>query len=306
MQWNEPVPETATGVYIVSTASAPDVLEPPILKAPLKDAALDELIAACPEITLDGKRHPSRTQLAERISRYWLPDEGVLYIGLAGQPLRSRVRQYYRTPLGAAKPHKGGWWLKLLSALDGLYVHYAAITGFKDAEEDMLRDFAANVSAQSRAALPTGAPIMPFANLRDGDWRRRPHGIANATAENAPVAHAGRRRVAPDSGSPAQSASVPPSASQPHHRSQNVTEKDIGAGQVRIPRGATKTLLPRGRQDIDVALRDHHLTCRWDPRYGPPERSGVIRVGRATARELLRPGDILRVSVAPDGTVRLD
>ena len=31
------------------------------------------------------------------------------------QPLRTRVRQYYTTPLGAAKPHKGGWWLKTLA-----------------------------------------------------------------------------------------------------------------------------------------------------------------------------------------------
>ena len=35
--------------------------------------------------------------LADRLSGFRLSDEVVLYIGLAGQPLRTRVRQYYRT-----------------------------------------------------------------------------------------------------------------------------------------------------------------------------------------------------------------
>lgn len=286
--------------------SATDIVEQTLPSAPISYDAVDELLGICPELTLDGRASPTRDAFTDRVRSYWLPDECVLYIGLAGQPLRRRVRQYYRTPLGAARPHKGGWWLKLLSVLDGTCVHYATTPEFKDAEEVMLRDFSANVSARSRAALPTGTAVMPFANLRDGEWRRRAHGIGNATAANFPASRLGPRRLAPSTGSSAQSAPVAPSISRPHHRSQTVTEKDIGAGQIRIPRGATKTILPQGRQDIELALRDRQLTCRWDPRYGPPERSGVIRVGRATAHELLHVGDILRVSVAPDGTVRLD
>jgi hypothetical protein len=88
-------------------------------------------------------------------------------------------------------------------------------------------------------------------------------------------------------------------ARDPGHRSQQVTAKDIDAGQIRIPRGATKTILPPERQDVLVLLRRRELTCRWDPRYGPPERSGVIRVGKTAARELLRPGDVLNVRAGP-------
>ncbi len=47
------------------------------------------------------------------------------------------------------------------------------------------------------------------------------------------------------------------------------------------------------------------LTCRWDPRYGEKERSGVIRVGKEAARDLLSAGDVLAVTVAADGCVRL-
>jgi hypothetical protein len=85
-----------------------------------------------------------------------------------------------------------------------------------------------------------------------------------------------------------------------------VTAKDIEVGQVRIPIGATKAILPPIRQDIDVVLRGRTMNCRWDPRYGEKERSGVIRVGKAAAANLLSPGDVLAVSVAADGSVRLE
>lgn len=54
-----------------------------------------------------------------------------------------------------------------------------------------------------------------------------------------------------------------------------------------------------------MLLVGRELTGRWDPRYGEKERSGVIRVGRTAARELLRPGDVLAVSMRADGTAQL-
>lgn len=179
--WGEPVPERRTGVYLVSLTSSPDGLNGLLPECPLREMALDELLTACPDIRLDGEA-ADRDGIAQRLASYWPPDECVLYIGLAGQPLRTRVRQYYRTPLGASKPHKGGWWLKTLSVLDGLWVHYAATPEFENAETDMLRAFAAGVSARTRRRLPPGEPVMPFANLRDGDWRRKTHGLTGTTA----------------------------------------------------------------------------------------------------------------------------
>jgi len=54
-----------------------------------------------------------------------------------------------------------------------------------------------------------------------------------------------------------------------------------------------------------LLLFGRELTCRWDPRYGEKERSGVIRVGRTAARQLLHPGDVLAVSMRADGTAQL-
>jgi hypothetical protein len=303
--WGARVPETRTGVYLVSLTSTGRVAGA-LTDCPSGEAALDELLISCPALTLDGER-PTRAQVARRIGSYWLPDECVLYIGLAGQPLRTRVRQYYKTRIGAAKPHKGGWWLKTLSVLTELHVHYAPTDGFKDAEEQMLRAFAAGVSHKTRAALPTGEPVMPFANLRDGDWQRKRHGIRGATSEAARSTGAVPKTTKVTGSKPSRAfpTRTRKSPATSHFRSQRVTESDISAGQVRIPIGATKTILPQERQDISVLLVGRELSCRWDPRYGEKERSGVIRVGRTAARELLRPGDVLAVSITANGTAEL-
>jgi hypothetical protein len=260
--WGARVPETRTGVYLVSLTSTGRVANA-LTDCPLGDAALDELLISCPALTLDGER-PTRAQVARRIGSYWLPDECVLYIGLAGQPLRTRIRQYYKTQIGAAKPHKGGWWLKTLSVLTELHVHYAPTDDFKDAEEQMLRAFAAGVSHTARAVLPTGDPVMPFANLRDGDWQRKRHGIRGATSEAARSTGAVPKttKVTGSEPSAAFRARTGKSPATSHFRSQRVTESDIRAGQVRIPIGATKTILPQERQDIPVLLGGRALRGR--------------------------------------------
>jgi hypothetical protein len=226
------VPETSTGVYVVSLSPSADAVDGEHPDAPISGAALDRLCAVCPSLTLDRELHPVREQLADRLSSYWLADEVALYIGLAGQPLRTRVRQYYKTPLGAAKPHKGGWWLKTLSVLPDLHVHFAVTTDFKDAEENMLREFAANVSDHTRNRLGPDEPIMPFANLRDGDWRRRSHGIGGATiaATDAPTPKPGLEPP-PSPPPPASRAVTAPPTHTALLRSQKLTASDIEAGR---------------------------------------------------------------------------
>lgn len=247
------MPETSTGVYVVALSPSADAMEGTYPDAPLSDVAVDELCAVCPALTLDGAQRPARAELAKRIGSYWLPDETVLYVGLAGQPLRNRVRQYYKTPLGAARPHKGGWWLKTLSVLCDLHVHFAATADFKNAEESMLRAFAANVSDDSRNRLPADEPVMPFANLRDGDWRRRNHGIAGATAGTAakPTPTAPVKQV-PAAASPPQKGASARRTTTQHHRSQNVTATDIAVGQVAFPVGRQR-----------LSCRASGPTSRW-------------------------------------------
>jgi hypothetical protein len=168
----------------MATAPASDERGPTFDEAPLSTTALADLLTTRPELRLDYcDRQPSAAQLAERLGAFWLPDEVVLYIGLAGQPLRRRVRQYYRTPLGERRPHAGGWWLKMLSVLSDLHVYWAASPTYASAEKEMLVAFAAGTSPTSRQALHDSARVMPFANLRGADNRIKRHGLTDATGE---------------------------------------------------------------------------------------------------------------------------
>jgi len=320
-----PTPRTApaTGIYVVALTAQLDSRAGVLAAAPISEAAVDELLAVRPELSLDRAR-PTRERLIERLAAFWFPDEVVLYIGLAGprknRPIQGevakRVGDYYDTPLGANGPHAGGWPLKTLACLHDLYVHYAYCDRVNEAEDECIGHFARHVSEQTRASLRDPKRVMPFANLEFPKGNRKNHGIRGARApkikRGAKPLVTGAARAgssAPQPGPPAARRSAPAlvaPAATPHHRSQNVTAKDIAVGQVRIPIGATKTILPSARQNMVVVLRDRRLTCRWDPGYGEKERSGVIRVGKAAAADLLSPGDVLAVRVAADGAVGLD
>jgi hypothetical protein len=328
--------DAATGIYVVALTDDPDSLEATLPRTPVSGSAVAELLSVRPELTLDGVR-PEPHELAARLSSFWCPDEVVLYIGLAGPrknrphagELAKRVTEYYDTPLGARGPHAGGWPLKTLSCLDELYVHYAYCGDVNRAEDRCIARFAAQVSSRTRERLHDPVRVMPFANLEFPKGNAKAHGIRGARAPRAPrqptrsLRRAGgvslsqeAARLAADPADLADARRVredmdavaaPWPADQPRadHRSQNVTATDIAVGQVRIPIGASKRLLPRTRQGIAVVLRGRELTCRWDPRYGVKERSGVIRVGKAAATELLAEGDVLMVSVR-EGAVHLD
>jgi hypothetical protein len=130
-------------------------------------------------LALDGGR-PTAAQLVDRLAIYWLPDEAIVYIGKATS-LRGRVGGYYSTELGDKRPHAGGHWIKTLSNLASLTVHYAEICDGRDPEEvetDMLLAFVDGVSPKVKANHPQPDLAIPFANLEIKI--RRNHGIAKS------------------------------------------------------------------------------------------------------------------------------
>jgi hypothetical protein len=306
VRWNQRVACRDTGVYAVALTDNLKSLAEALPTAPLRRAGFIELLGVREELRLDSER-PSAAALQRRIAAFWLPDEVVLYIGLSSRPLVTRVREYYRTPLGAAKPHAGGWWLKTLSILNNLWVHYAPTPDCDSAEDRMLRTFARAVSLSSREALHDSVRVMPFANLKDADDLIKDHGIERATGP-MPSASAGASGPRNSPSRPNDAAvSKSPSAPAPagtevsrHYRTLPVTASDRGAGRVRIGRGATKRLFPPQPETVDVELRGHRKTCSWNPRFGPPERSGVLGLGRAVLAELVQDDEELRVACEDD------
>ena len=98
--WGTRLTASYPGVYLVALDKSPDTCRATLADAPISDERVNELLHVRPELRLDGAR-PTVGTLSKRLAACWLPDETVLYIGLAGTSLQRRVGQYYTTPLSA-------------------------------------------------------------------------------------------------------------------------------------------------------------------------------------------------------------
>lgn len=307
--WGERVPTTASGVYIVCTTGDAEALSPVNPEADLCDAVLARWLEVRPELRVNGVR-PSVEDLARQLQKCWLPDEVILYVGRA-TALSTRVRQYYSTALGARRPHAGGHFIKTLSNLKQLYVHFAASNSEGADERKMLQHFVAAVSPQTRAACASLGLILPFANLELAHGQKKQHGITGGR-EPRGKRHEGMKR---DSSviiaGGAANNKEPLVERRPRAGiTQPVTAKDIEGSRVRIPTSDdTKSLFPAVSQDMQLALRGEVFVCGWDPKLGPDrERSGVIkfRGQRERLRALVRPYERLIVTVDEEGQIHLD
>lgn len=170
--WGERIPSIAPGVYVIETPA-------PLSAAPLDLRAIAAWIARVPNLRLDGRR-PTPGQLADRLREFWIPDEPIVYVGLAGTNLRTRVGQFYRTPLGDRGPHAGGHWLKTIAGLETFHISWVETEDPSRMEDELLVAFADRLSTAARACLPDG-PALPFANVETAAKARKIHGISGAT-----------------------------------------------------------------------------------------------------------------------------
>src|ERR1700683_198196 len=177
VKWGTKPRTSDRGVYIVSLTDSLDSFDAKRIEAPLAAPEFQRLLNVRPELTLDHNR-PTPEQLMARVRGFWIPDEVILYVGLAGSSLSKRVGQYYNTLIGRRSPHAGGYFLKLLSNLNQLWVHYARHPDPELAEDRMLQRFCEHVSQESRLTLLDPLHPLPFANL---EWcARKTHGLRGA------------------------------------------------------------------------------------------------------------------------------
>jgi hypothetical protein len=148
----------------------------------------------------------------------------------------------------------GGWPLKTLDCRNDLYVHYAYCDRVSVAENKCIECFATHASAKALTGLRHAVRVMPFANLEFPKGNPKNHGIRGARAPRVKRGASPAATAAPRTVAPALPATLPgaPRATPTRtagvtrvHRLQNVTARDIARGQVCIPLGATKTILPR-------------------------------------------------------------
>lgn len=130
---------------------------------------------------MDDNPNPTVEEIVDRLSKFWLPDESILYIGqTTRQTLKARVNQYYKTCLGHPRPHAGGHWIKTLSILDKTFVHYADCDNPKSTEDALISHFVSGISSDTKKLLFDSEHPFPFANLEFPKGNRKKHGITGS------------------------------------------------------------------------------------------------------------------------------
>jgi len=171
-QWGRTISAQGPGVFVVELVA-------PLATPPLELTRVGKWIERVETLRLDGER-PTSKALSGRIGSFWLPAQTVLYIGSSDVSIARRVTAMARTELGDRRPYSGGHWLKMLRALETAKVWWSATKATEEYEDALFDAFAAAVRDEERAALPDQAVVLPFANLRRGDGRRRATGVSGS------------------------------------------------------------------------------------------------------------------------------
>jgi hypothetical protein len=182
VRWGESVKHTVAGLYFVSTCPTLDTgfyMD----NALLDIAKLSKWIDKVGTIAIDGTVVTNEGELEQRLKRFWLRDENILYIGKAKNTvgIRTRVNQYYNTELGEKKPHAGGHWIKTLGNLGDLWVHSIPVQDELEKEKQLLRGFMDNVSVDVLKTIGDIDLPLPFANIEYDKRLRKKHGISRYT-----------------------------------------------------------------------------------------------------------------------------
>lgn len=175
VKWPDIVDCNEPGVYVVAITPVADKMLC-YDEAPISIELIERWINYVPNMTLNNLT-PTTESLVQRLNGFWIPDETILYIGQTGAYLRERIHQYYNTPLGNPRPHRGGHWIKTLSNLEGLSIYWTTLEGETayDLESRFLEYFIKNMSLKSRRNLFDPNNSLPLANLEFPKGPRKKH-----------------------------------------------------------------------------------------------------------------------------------
>jgi transcription elongation factor GreA len=168
-RWGSLPASQAPGIFAVETNT-------PFASAPLDQAEIRRWLERVPGLRIDGEP-ATPTLLARRLASFWVPGEALLYVGRTSRSLAARVASLYATELGHRRPHAGGHWLKTLQDQPRLRLWWAETDAPEEYEDALMGAFADAVPSAARSALPSGAPVLPWASLESPSGARRDTGI---------------------------------------------------------------------------------------------------------------------------------
>lgn len=163
VKWGTPVSTQKEGVYIVSLSETPDANNS-LAEIPISRNILKEWIDKVDGFKLGGKLTHDIKTIKHELSKFWLFDENILYIGKASN-LHERIGAFYRHKTGKKSPHSGGHWIKILKNVNELYVYYIECDNCEYYEAKTLCIFFEQVSQKIKEQLKGTGIILPFANI---------------------------------------------------------------------------------------------------------------------------------------------
>jgi transcription elongation factor GreA len=186
-RWGRPASGQGPGVFIIE-------LSAPLPSAPIELTRVGKWIERVDTLRLDGTQPTSRA-LAARLAAFWLPSQTVLYIGTSEVSMGRRLAAIVLTELGNRRPHAGAHWLKTLRDLDSVRVWWSATKATEEYEDALFDAFAATVPVAERLSLPDPDVVLPFANLRRSDGRRKTTGVTGSLLAEPAAAPAPPTRI---------------------------------------------------------------------------------------------------------------
>lgn len=186
VKWGEQILVDKPGVYVVSISKNPQQKKNNAIQvAPIDLKIINKWLLKVKTLKLEGLRStskklrkPTPDELRQRLSKFWLPDEVILYIGQTTKDsIKERIRKFYRHELGKSSPHSGGHWLKTIKILEKLNIFWGLSSVPEKVEYCMLCTFVKNVSSLSKRKLYDPCLPLPFANLELTKDNRKKHGI---------------------------------------------------------------------------------------------------------------------------------
>lgn len=189
VKWGTRINCKGEGIYIISLSEKVEVNQN-ATEFPISMNILENWIKKLGYFTIDGKETQDANVIKDRLSEFWIPDESILYIGKAplrknGGGIGNRVQEFYDTNIGERRPHAGGHWIKMLKNLDELHVFYIECQDSTFFEAQMLSFFGTQLSENiKKKKLSKKDPILPFANLENGEKKRKKHGLGHMKIES--------------------------------------------------------------------------------------------------------------------------
>ncbi|WP_159798874.1 hypothetical protein [Flavobacterium sp. MK4S-17] len=168
-KWNEKLDANINGVYVISTSNDPLIHNQNKIELNICQQTFNSWLNDAPNLEIENEKVFCISQVKHYLMRFWDENENILYIGESTSktnPIQKRINQFYIHKVGKKGPHTGGYWIKLLSCLDDLYIYFAESQNPRETEFKMILKYVELKSGLNLFELDNIADYFPFANSK--------------------------------------------------------------------------------------------------------------------------------------------